>query len=61
MIPTYKDILTCHTHVGHIDFLVDIARELGYSHIMWNDRVFRLGVGFDKRVTDTGLTINDIK
>ena len=61
MIPTYKDILTCKVWLGDIAKMYEFATQLGYSHFMWNDRVYRIVGGFSKDVVDTGLTVHDIR
>lgn len=53
------DVVQKKSAMGTIYDLVTIANRLGYSYILWNDRVYSVQQNRPE-ATDTGLTIDDL-
>jgi hypothetical protein len=50
---SYRDVLQAKNHLGHIVKLAELAKQLGYEYILWNDRVYFVGGEY---CLDTGIT-----
>jgi hypothetical protein len=38
--PTWRDVLDCKLHHGHITMIADVARLAGYRYFAWNGNVY---------------------
>ena len=50
---SYRHVLHTSEHLGHIDVMHDLARQLGYPCFLWNDRVYRVT---ESHYEETSLT-----
>jgi hypothetical protein len=52
------------TRIWHIQNLAEVAADLGYPYICWNDRIYEVsrpeGKPFSFAWEDTGLKFNDV-
>lgn len=55
---SYRDVLRCTTHLGHIDKLFEFAVALGYKYFLWNDSVYQ--VISEKEFEETGIDATKI-
>jgi len=55
---SYRDVLRCTTHLGHIDKLFGYAVALGYKYFLWNDSVYQ--VISEKEFEETGIDATKI-
>jgi hypothetical protein len=63
-LPTWKNTLQNHSHSHYdIDTFSQAARAIGYTYILWDNRVYLLRAGPGNRVweTDTGWDVEDLE
>lgn len=56
---TWREVLDCKVHCGHISKMVELAIETGYEYISWNDNVWR--VVSNREAVQLDIRIGDIK
>ncbi len=61
--PLWRNTLQKNTAFGHILDLVEIASELGYPYILWNQRIYSVYQDEDGNINavDTDLNIDDLE
>lgn len=61
---SFRDVLHARQRIGHIRFMFELAKQLGYPFFIWADRVYKIEIpsnSAEAGFSDSGFTIADVR